>query len=119
MQAANELLFVGALLFVPTGGALGANPLTVFTGRDPAGTSNTNRFQQSARAGNRTAIGFAGESRDRSSPEHALRVEGNSFVNEGGAATFVRNHSSAPALLKDNRLPARGVTALRGPGHVD
>jgi hypothetical protein len=78
-----------------------------------------NHFQQSAQAANRTAIGFAGEARDRSAPDHALRVEGNSFVNEGGAATFVRNHSSAPALLKDNRLPARGVTALRGPGQVD
>ncbi|MFN4021164.1 MAG: TonB-dependent receptor, partial [Erythrobacter sp.] len=33
---------VGALLFVPTGGALGANPLTLFTGVDPAGTTNTN-----------------------------------------------------------------------------
>lgn len=41
---------VGALLFVPTGGALGANPLTVFTGIDPAGTSNTNRFQQDAKS---------------------------------------------------------------------
>jgi len=78
-----------------------------------------NHFQQSARAANRTAIGFAGEAVDRSSPAHALRVEGNSFVNEGGAATFVRNHSSAPALLKANRLPIRGVAALRGPGHVD
>lgn len=78
-----------------------------------------NHFQQSARAGNRTAIGFAGESRDRSSPEHVLRVEGNSFVNEGGAATFVRNHSSAPAVLRGNRLPDRGVTPLRGPGSVD
>lgn len=78
-----------------------------------------NRFQQSARAGNRTAIGFAAEASDRSASAHALRVEGNSFVNEGGAATFVRNHSSAPAMLKDNRLPARGVTALRGPGQVD
>jgi hypothetical protein len=79
----------------------------------------TNHFQQSARAENRTAIGFAGEARDRSAPDHVLRVEGNSFVNEGGAATFVRNHSSAPALLKDNRLPARGVTPLRGPGYVE
>ena len=78
-----------------------------------------NHFQQSALAGNRTAIGFAGEAVDRSSPGHALRVEGNSFVNEGGAATFVRNHSGAPALLKGNRLPVRGVTPLRGPGHVD
>jgi len=78
-----------------------------------------NHFQQSALAGNRTAIGFAGESVDRSSPDHALRVEGNSFVNEGGAATFVRNHSNAPALLKGNRLPVRGVTPLRGLGHVD
>jgi hypothetical protein len=78
-----------------------------------------NHFQQGALAGNRTAIGFAGEAVDRSSPDHALRVEGNSFVNEGGAATFVRNHSSAPALLKGNRLPVRGVTPLRGPGHVD
>ena len=78
-----------------------------------------NHFQKSAQAGNRTAIGFAGESRDRSSPVHALRVEGNSFVNEGGAATFVRNHSSAPALLSHNRLPDRGVTPLRGPGRVD
>jgi nitrous oxidase accessory protein NosD len=78
-----------------------------------------NRFQQSARAENRTAIAFAGEARDRSSPDQALRVQDNSFINEGGAATFVRNHSSAPALLKNNRLPARGVTPLRGPGEVD
>ena len=41
---------VGALLFPATGGALGANPLTLFTGRDPAGTSNTNRFQQDAKS---------------------------------------------------------------------
>ena len=41
---------VGALLFVPTGGALGPNPLTLFTGVDPAGTTNTNRFQQSAQS---------------------------------------------------------------------
>jgi outer membrane receptor protein involved in Fe transport len=41
---------VGALLFVPTGGALGANPLTLFTGVDPAGTTNTNRFRQSAKS---------------------------------------------------------------------
>ena len=41
---------VGALLFPATGGALGANPLTVFTGVDPAGTSNTNRFQQDAKS---------------------------------------------------------------------
>lgn len=78
-----------------------------------------NRFQQSARAGNRTAIGFAGERSNGAPPAHGLRVENNSFVNEGGAATFVRNHSSAPAILKNNQLPARGVTALRGPGQVD
>ncbi len=41
---------VGALLFPATGGALGPNPLTVFTGVDPAGTSNTNRFQQDAQS---------------------------------------------------------------------
>jgi outer membrane receptor protein involved in Fe transport len=41
---------VGALLFVPTGGALGPNPLTVFTGIDPAGTRTTNRFQQDAKS---------------------------------------------------------------------
>ena len=41
---------VGALLFVPTAGALGANPLTLFSGRDPAGTRTTNRFQQSAKS---------------------------------------------------------------------
>ncbi|WP_033376151.1 TonB-dependent receptor [Porphyrobacter sp. AAP82] len=41
---------VGALLFAATGGALGPNPLTVFTGRDPAGTRNTNRFQQDAKS---------------------------------------------------------------------
>jgi iron complex outermembrane recepter protein len=41
---------VGALLFVPTGGALGPTPLTVFTGLDPFGTTNTNRFQQSAKS---------------------------------------------------------------------
>jgi outer membrane receptor protein involved in Fe transport len=41
---------VGALLFPATGGALGANPLTLFTGRDPAGTRTTNRFQQDAKS---------------------------------------------------------------------
>ena len=41
---------VGALLFPATGGALGPNPLTVFTGRDPAGSTNTNRFQQDAKS---------------------------------------------------------------------
>ncbi len=41
---------VGALLFVPTAGALGPNPLTVFTGVDPAGTRTTNRFQQDAKS---------------------------------------------------------------------
>ncbi|MGB3740412.1 MAG: TonB-dependent receptor [Pontixanthobacter sp.] len=41
---------VGALLFPATGGALGPNPLTVFTGVDPAGTSSTNRFQQDAKS---------------------------------------------------------------------
>ncbi len=41
---------VGALLFVPTGGALGPEPLTLFTGIDPTGTASTNRFQQSAKS---------------------------------------------------------------------
>ena len=41
----------GALFFVPTGGAFGANPLTILSGGiDPAGTNNTNRFQQSAQS---------------------------------------------------------------------
>ncbi|MBU7581027.1 MAG: TonB-dependent receptor, partial [Porphyrobacter sp.] len=41
---------VGALLFVPTGGAFGAQPLTAVTGRSPAGTRTTNRFQQDAKS---------------------------------------------------------------------
>jgi iron complex outermembrane recepter protein len=41
---------VGALLFPATGGALGPNPLTRFTGIDPAGTVTVNRFQQSAKS---------------------------------------------------------------------
>ncbi len=41
---------VGALLFPATGGALGANPLTVFTGIDPAGTFSRNQFTQSAQS---------------------------------------------------------------------
>jgi outer membrane receptor protein involved in Fe transport len=41
---------VGALLFPATAGALGPNPLTLFTGVDPAGTTNTNRFQQDAKS---------------------------------------------------------------------
>lgn len=41
----------GALFFVPTGGAFGANPLSILSGGvDPAGTNNTNRFQQSAQS---------------------------------------------------------------------
>jgi outer membrane receptor protein involved in Fe transport len=41
---------VGALLFVPTAGALGPNPLTVFTGVDPAGTRTSNNFTQDAKS---------------------------------------------------------------------
>lgn len=37
---------VGARLFAPTGGALGANPLTVFSGVDPAGTSISQNYAQ-------------------------------------------------------------------------
>ncbi|QZD93147.1 TonB-dependent receptor [Qipengyuania xiapuensis] len=40
---------IGALLFGPTGGALGPNPLTVFSGGiDPAGTTNTNLYSQNS-----------------------------------------------------------------------
>ena len=48
-----------------------------------------------------------------------LKVEGNEFVNEGSAATFVRNHSSTPVQLKGNRIPLRWVTPLRGAGDVN
>jgi iron complex outermembrane recepter protein len=41
---------VGALLFVPTGGAFGPQPLTAVTGINPTGTRSTNRFQQSAKS---------------------------------------------------------------------
>jgi len=78
-----------------------------------------NDFQQSARAPNRTAIAFAPEARKRSMRRHTLRVLGNTFINKGGSATFVRNFSSAPVRLEDNLLPPKGVTALRGPGTVD
>lgn len=77
-----------------------------------------NRFEQGALAANRTAIAFGAEANDPASPRHDLRVEENGFENAGGAATFVRNHTRTPALLKGNRLPARGVMPLRGPGEV-
>lgn len=51
--------------------------------------------------------------------QQVLNVESNGFVNEGGAATFVRKHSTTPAMLNGNRLPSRGLAALRGPGPVD
>ena len=41
---------VGARLFAPTGGALGANPLTVFSGVDPAGTSITQNYAQDSKS---------------------------------------------------------------------
>jgi len=42
---------VGALFFGPTGGALGANPLSVFTGGiDPAGTSITQNYAQDSQS---------------------------------------------------------------------
>jgi hypothetical protein len=77
-----------------------------------------NRFEQSARASNRTAIAFAGEAGNRSSG-HSLRVLRNHFLNRGGSATFVRNHSSAQVLLQSNQIEGRGVTPLRGPGSVE
>jgi len=78
-----------------------------------------NRFEQGRRAENRTAIAFAAEARNRSADRHSLKVEGNEFVNEGSAATFVRNHSSTPVQLKGNRIPLRWVTSLRGAGDVN
>ena len=42
---------VGALFFGPTGGAFGANPLTILSGGiDPAGTTNTNLYSQSSKS---------------------------------------------------------------------
>ncbi|WP_427454702.1 TonB-dependent receptor [Litorimonas sp. WD9-15] len=41
---------VGALFFGPTAGALGANPLTVFTGVDPAGTSISQLYNQDSKS---------------------------------------------------------------------
>ncbi len=41
---------VGARLFAPTGGTLGANPLTVFTGVDPAGTSISQNYAQDSKS---------------------------------------------------------------------
>ena len=42
---------VGALLFAPTNGVFGANPLTVLSGGvDPAGTTNTNLYTQNSKS---------------------------------------------------------------------
>jgi iron complex outermembrane receptor protein len=42
---------IGALFFAPTGGAFGANPLTVLSGGiDPAGTTNTNIYGQNSKS---------------------------------------------------------------------
>ncbi len=42
---------IGALFYGPTGGALGANPLSIFAGgRDPAGTTNTNIYAQNSKS---------------------------------------------------------------------
>jgi len=42
---------IGALFFAPTGGAFGANPLTVLSGGiDPAGTTNTNLYAQNSKS---------------------------------------------------------------------
>ena len=42
---------IGALFFAPTGGAFGANPLTVLSGGvDPAGTTNTNLYSQNSKS---------------------------------------------------------------------
>lgn len=76
-----------------------------------------NRFEQSARAANRTAIAFAGESAGTSSG-HSLQVRGNHFLNQGGSGTFVRNHSDAEAILEGNQFEGGGVTPLRGKGSV-
>ncbi|WP_394729954.1 TonB-dependent receptor [Altererythrobacter sp. GH1-8] len=41
---------IGALLFAPTAGAFGPNPLTVISGVDPAGTTNTNLYSQDSKS---------------------------------------------------------------------
>jgi outer membrane receptor protein involved in Fe transport len=87
---------VGALLFVPTGGALGPNPLTLFTGVDPAGTSNTNRFQQSAQS----YSGFANISYELiDGLEITLGARYSSEEKDGGFTQTAINNQICPATL--------------------
>lgn len=76
-----------------------------------------NHFEQGPRSGNRTAIAFAPEARDKGSG-HRLLVTDNRFVNHGSRGTFVRNHSEVSVELRNNRFEGN-IQPLAGPGQVD
>ncbi|MDP2305473.1 MAG: right-handed parallel beta-helix repeat-containing protein [Pseudomonadota bacterium] len=72
-----------------------------------------NVIQQGPAAENGGMLSFAAEG--ATNPEQALYVVNNSFVNDRGSGTFVRNASEADAVVVNN-LFVGGGTALDGPG---
>lgn len=74
-----------------------------------------NVLEQGPRAENFTLLSFGAERLLHD--EDRLEVMGNRFVNEASGGTFIRNHTDAAALVRDNRFKGSG-TILRGTGHV-
>ncbi|RDC60349.1 hypothetical protein HME9302_01552 [Alteripontixanthobacter maritimus] len=103
---------VGVLLFPATGGALGANPLTVFTGLDPASTSSRNRFQQDAKS---YSIFTHNSYEVFDGLEATLGLRYSWEDKSGSFEQLENNNAVCPAVL--NALPAIGGVspALVGP----
>lgn len=76
-----------------------------------------NRFVQGARSGNRTAIAFAAGGHDQGAGRPLLVAE-NHFASHGSGCTSVRNHSTLPVALGNNRIEG-GARPLSEAGHAD
>lgn len=76
-----------------------------------------NKLEKGPNAGNHSVIALGEEGVNQPTPQ--IRIEHNSFRNDGGfTATFVWNVTATPAILKGNKLTG-SVEPLRGDGKVE
>ncbi len=107
---------IGALLFPATNGALGANPLTVFSGVDPAGTTNNNLYTQNSTSWSLFTHNTL-DITDRLNVTVGLRWSDES--KDGSFAQGTSNNQLCPAILNAiaaNAVPGALVNTIFGTG---
>ncbi len=107
---------IGALFYAPTNGVLGANPLTVFSGVDPAGTTNTNIYTQNSKSWSIFTHNTFNIT-DRFSATIGLRYSDES--KDGSFSQGAGNNQICPAILASitaGNVPAALINNVFGTG---